>query len=139
MPWSADVHAHRTREARRQARLEARGGPAEPQGADASLLSLVAVAGKRCSPSRLSSCGLCTVLKPNFSFAGAVAACVAWQREGHQLRAHGVERWPLVGPWLDRHLPRRKATPALRAGAAAQQRAKVRACPGPLYLLLRSA
>ena len=61
--------------------------------------------------------------------AGAVATCVAWQREGHQLRAHGVERWPLVGPWLDRHLPRRKPTPALRAGTAAQQRAKVRAAP----------
>ena len=57
MPWSAEVHAHRTREARRQARLEARGGPAEPQGADASLLSLVAVAGACCSPLRLSCCG----------------------------------------------------------------------------------
>ena len=63
MPWSAEVHAHRTREARRQARLEARGGPAQPQGADASLLSLVAVAGERCSPSRLSCCGPHTVLK----------------------------------------------------------------------------
>ena len=52
MPWSAEVHAHRTREARRQARLEARGGPAQPQSADASLLTLVAVAGEHCCPLR---------------------------------------------------------------------------------------
>lgn len=63
MPWSAEVHAHRTREARRQARLEARGCPARPQSADASLLSLVAVAGERCPPPRFDRCALHTVLK----------------------------------------------------------------------------
>jgi len=63
---------------------------------------------------------------PARSRAGAVAALVAWQREGHQLRARGVGRWPLVGPWLEQHLPGRRPALARRAGAAAAQRAKAR-------------
>lgn len=58
-------------------------------------------------------------------FAGTLTALLAWHREGHRLRAHSVERWPVVGPWLDRHLPRKKPLPSRRAGVAAQQRAKV--------------
>ncbi len=127
MPWSAEVHDHRTRQLRRQARLEARGVRKE---GDASLASVLAAAGaaptRRPCP-RDSGRGSLAL-----SRAGAVAALVAWQREGHQLRAHGVERWPLVGPWLEQHLPRRRPTPAGRAGAAAAHRAKAR--PGPLVV-----